>query len=353
MAQLTFQSLVGGMATRRVVEVLGRTGGFSVRQSRKRLLETFQHTLQATQSLEAIQPGGVGFNSTLRVRLLHTAVRRRVMALAARKEGYYDVEEYGIPVNDLDSAGTISTFSALLLYMGLPRQGIFPSVQEQDDYLMLWRYIAHVIGAPTDWFKDRKTAKLTMESLLLSEIDPTNTSQTLANNVLTALANQPPAYVSRSFLAAETYWLNGSELSRRLAIEEPSALYKLLVLGNCLFFMTMSYSHRMVPWLDELRIRRLQKTLYNFTVHNKKMGAMGKETSFEFQYVPTLEMIATHMGTPEEAEQWNDLRKAARAYEVRTILTLALVTSVVGVGGYAGLKGVSRLVQEYYLRRRP
>lgn len=62
------------------------------------------------------------------------------MALAARKPGYYDVEEYGIPVNDLDSAGTISTFSALLLYMGLPRQGIFPSVQEQDDYLMLWRY---------------------------------------------------------------------------------------------------------------------------------------------------------------------------------------------------------------------
>ncbi len=69
------------------------------------------------------------------------------MALAARKPGNYDVEEYGIPVNDLDSAGTISTFSALLLYMGLPRQGIFPSVQEQDDYLMLWRY-----GALPPWF---------------------------------------------------------------------------------------------------------------------------------------------------------------------------------------------------------
>ena len=191
-----------------------------------------------------------------------------------------------------------------------------------------------------------------MESLLLSEIDPTSTSQTLANNVLTALANQPPAYVSRPFLAAETYWLNGSELSRSLAIEEPSAFYKLLVLGNCLFFMTMSYSHRVMPWLDEMRIRRLRKTLYDFTVHNKKLGAMGKETNFEFQYVPTLDMIATHMGSSDEAEQWSDLRKAARTYEVRTVLTLALVTSAVGAGGYAGLKGVSRLVQEYYLKGR-
>jgi hypothetical protein len=123
------------MATRRVVETLGRTGGFSVRQSRRRLLETFQHILQSTESLQAIQPGGTGFNSTLRVRLLHTAVRRRIMALAERKEGYYSIEEYGIPINDLDSAGTISTFSALLMYIGLPRQGIFLTTQEQDDYL--------------------------------------------------------------------------------------------------------------------------------------------------------------------------------------------------------------------------
>lgn len=352
MVQLTFQSLVGGMATRRVVETLGRTGGFSVRQSRKRLLETFQHILQSTQSLESIQPGGAGWESTFRVRLLHTAVRRRVMALAARKEGYYDMEEYGVPISDLDSAGTVMTFSSLLMWVGLPRQGIFLTTQEQDDYLMLWRYIAHVIGAPTDMFKDRRTAKLLMESLLVSEIDPSNTSRTLANNVLTSLANQPPVFVSRSFLAAMTYWLNGSELSRQLAIERPSSLYRLLVTGNCLFFMAMCYSHKLFPWLDEMRIQRMRKALYKTTVHNKEMGAMGKETNFEFQYMPTLDMIATSMGTADEADQWGDREKGARKYEIRTVATLAVAGTVMGAGGYAGIKGVTKLVQLAMQQRR-
>ncbi|KAH6688615.1 tat pathway signal sequence [Plectosphaerella plurivora] len=348
---LTFQSLVGGMATRRVVETLGRTGGFSVRQSRRRLLETFQHILQSTESLQAIQPGGSGFNSTLRVRLLHTAVRRRIMALAENKEGYYDINEYGIPINDLDSAGTISTFSALLMFIGLPRQGIFLTTQEQDDYLMLWRYIAHVIGAPTEWFKDRKTARLTMESLLVSEVDPTNTSRTLANNVLTSLANQPPVYLSRGFLAAETYWLNGSDLSGALAIERPPLKYRLAVLGNCMFFMALCYSHKLFPFLDDMRIRKARRTLYRTTIQNTARGALGKETNFEFQYVPTLDMIATQMGTVDEADQWDHLQQSGQKYKLRTMTMLAMAATVVGAGGYVGVRGIANLMHHVFLKR--
>lgn len=40
---LAFQSLVGGMGAKRVVEVLARTGGLSVKVARHRLFETTQH----------------------------------------------------------------------------------------------------------------------------------------------------------------------------------------------------------------------------------------------------------------------------------------------------------------------
>ncbi|KAF3355404.1 GPI transamidase component GPI16 [Verticillium dahliae VDG1] len=92
---LAFQSLVGGMGSRRVVETLARTGGFGVNVTRRRLLETFQHVLQVTSSLPAIQPHGDGFASTIRVRLLHAAVRRRILALAAQKPEYYSLGALG------------------------------------------------------------------------------------------------------------------------------------------------------------------------------------------------------------------------------------------------------------------
>ena len=48
-----------------------------------------------------------------------------------------------------------------------------------------------------------------MESLLLYEIDPTETSKILANNVIKCLEAQPPSYASRPFLEVNSRWLNG------------------------------------------------------------------------------------------------------------------------------------------------
>ncbi|KAG7110948.1 hypothetical protein HYQ45_017363 [Verticillium longisporum] len=308
---LAFQSLVGGMGSRRVVETLARTGGFGVNVTRRRLLETFQHVLQVTSSLPAVQPHGDGFASTVRVRLLHAAVRRRILALAAQKSEYYSVEANGIPINDLDSAGTIATFSATLLWIGLPRQGIFLSAREKADYIALWRWVGHVIGAPTDPFATPAAARATMESLLLSELHPSATSATLANNVLTGMADQPPGHVSRPFLAAETYWLNGPRLAEALRVERPRGwlrrcYFSVLVLGQCLFFAAMSYSHKWVPRWDAARRERLRRTLYDLTV-----------------------------GTLDEAMR-RGRELGVGSHERRSLWTLSVAGVVVGCGSWAG-----------------
>ena len=123
------------MGAGRITEVLARTGGFSTKVAKHRLYETTQHILQVTKSLESIKPGGAGHQSSVRVRLLHAAVRRRIMKLAAEKPSYYSVEEFGIPINDLDSIATISTFSSTLIWLGFPRQGIFLRQQETEEYV--------------------------------------------------------------------------------------------------------------------------------------------------------------------------------------------------------------------------
>ena len=104
------------------------------------------------------------FASTIRVRLLHATVRQRILSLEAAKPGYYDVEAWGVPINDLDSIATIATFSATLIWLSLPRQGIYLRKQEIEDYVALWRYIAYLVGCPTEHFATPDKAKKMMDA---------------------------------------------------------------------------------------------------------------------------------------------------------------------------------------------
>src|SRR3569833_552478 len=215
---------MGGMGGRRVVETLTRTGGFGTSVARRRLLETFQHILQVTHSLESVQPGGEGFASSLRVRFLHAQVRRRILSLARSRPEYYSVDDLGIPSSDLDCIATISTFGAAIIWVGLPRQGIYLRRHEVRDYLALWRWVAHLLGTPTDAFSTPEKAKAMLERLADSEIAPSANSRILANNLNTSLQARPPA------------------------------IYTLLVLGQCLLFMFVCYLYRAVPAWDERNI---------------------------------------------------------------------------------------------------
>lgn len=273
------------MGAARVVETLARTGGFSTKVARGRLFETTQHILQCTKSLESIQPGGDGFASTIRVRLLHAAVRQRILKLAATKPEYYDVQAWGIPINDLDSMATISTFSATLIWLSLPRQGIYLRQQEIVDYIALWRYVGYLVGCPTEHFETPEKAKRLNEALLLYEIHPTETSKTLANNIIKSLEGQPPGYASADFLTASARWLNGNDLCDELGLSRPSPYYWSLMAGQCLFFCFFCYTYRSIPSLDKKKIEMLKKVFYNIIVHSK-YGLKGEETTFDFKYVP-------------------------------------------------------------------
>ncbi|KAJ8132886.1 hypothetical protein O1611_g737 [Lasiodiplodia mahajangana] len=296
MTTLTFLSLLGGMASARTVETLDRTGGFDVKVVRRRLLETTQHTLNVHRDLKSIQPGGDGFVNSVKVRLLHASVRQRIMKMASQRPEYYDVAKYGVPINDLDSIGTISTFSATLIWMGLPRQGIYMRQQEILDYLALWRYVAYIMGAPHDWMATPESAKNMMESLLISEIRPSPVSANLANNIITGLKDCAPTYASYEFMCAQTYWLNGKDLAEKLEIDRPSLYYSALVLGQCLFFMTVCYLNRSFSWLDNRNINLVRKVFYIVLLEDKSKGALGYKSNFLFKFIPEFDRTSTERG---------------------------------------------------------
>jgi len=208
-----------------------------------------------TQSLQSLQPGGAGHASAVRVRLLHAAVRRKIMKLAQERPDYYDVHSLGVPINDLDCIATIGTFSATLIWLSLPRQGIFLTQQEAADYTHLFRYVAYLMGTPTEFFETPEKSKMIMEVLFLYEVNPSETSKILANNVVQSLVAQPPSYASRPYLEANSRWLNGNDLCDALGLGKPSLYYWALAAGQCLFFMAVCYFYRSIPYLDRRKIK--------------------------------------------------------------------------------------------------
>ncbi|KAF2792789.1 hypothetical protein K505DRAFT_307059 [Melanomma pulvis-pyrius CBS 109.77] len=338
---LTYQSLLGGMGAARVVETLARTGGFSTKVARRRLFETTQHILQCTKSLESLQPGGAGHVSSIRVRLLHAAVRQRIIKLAAQRPSYYNIVEWGIPVNDMDQIATIGTFCATLIWISFPRQGIFLREREKEDYVALWRYIGYLLGTPTEHFKTAAKAKAVMESLLFNEVHPSDMSKVLANNIIHALEGQPPTYASPDMLIASARWLNGNDLADSLGLPRVSWYYWALMTGQCLFFVTLCYSYRIIPHFDRQHIARLKKIFYAVTVE-AKWGLAGIETNFDFKFVPEYHTI-TDMGKIHEIKprKW-------RSVERRNLKALVMFLGVMGIGAWASIKIVSFVVDTFW-----
>jgi len=324
------------MGAARVVETLARTGGFSTKVARRRLFETTQHILQCTRSLESLQPGGDGHASSVRVRLLHAAVRQRIMKLAKQRPGYFNLEEWGVPVNDLDSIATVGTFCATLIWVSFPRQGLFLREQEIVDYIAVWRYIGYLLGCPTEYFETPAKAKAIMDSLLLNEINPSETSKILANNIITSLEGQPPTHVSAEMLIASARWLNGNELGDRLGLPRVSIYYWALMAGQCLFFMFICYTYRYIPYLDRRHIATLKRLFYAVIVESK-YGLAGTETLFDFKYVPQFSTI-TKMGKSSED------RLRYSSVERRNFRTLIIFTGVLGIGIWCSLKIASSVM---------
>ncbi|KAG9256399.1 uncharacterized protein F5Z01DRAFT_680338 [Emericellopsis atlantica] len=285
---LLLNSLLGGMAAWRVVETLARTGGFGVNVTRRRLLETSQHFIECIESLDAVKPGGSGYVSSVRVRLLHATVRRRIIQLAKDKPGYYDIAKWGVPINDLHQIGTIDAYSTALVYLSLPRQGIVLSEQKIADYLALWRWIGHIMGTPVGWMETPERAKAMMETVMKSELDPSRNSQIIANNILTAQVNVPPLYASREYLAALAYRVNGDALAAALHIDRPSLYYRCLAGMQCLLLMSTSAIYGYLP---ETRQRRRDARFIahgHEMVRSQRLGGIGHSSKFEFQYTPAI-----------------------------------------------------------------
>ncbi|MDP3502374.1 MAG: oxygenase MpaB family protein [Myxococcales bacterium] len=115
------------------------------KHTRQRIFETAQFLFDSV-SEGAFAPTGRGALTVLKVRLMHAAVRH---FLKERATPTWDTAFFGEPLNQEDMAGTLMTFSVVVLD-GLEKLGVQVSLEEQQAWLHAWKVVGHFMGVVPD-----------------------------------------------------------------------------------------------------------------------------------------------------------------------------------------------------------
>lgn len=236
-------------------EVLVRTGGFSIRVLPRRFLETFFWLLQITMDLKSIQPGGEGHTSTVRVRLLHATVRNRLLKLMDQDPAYFDEAKYGAAVNMRDAIHATAIFCCMPLFRQLPKIGIQPRPQETEDFLAMFRYIAYVMGTPDSFFNGTEQSKATMESIMMCEPEPTESSKSIGANFVAAVQDYPGINVSKPMIEVGCRVLSGDELGDKMGFSRPGIFYRASFRGWCQLLVLITTLQRLSPAFDRILMK--------------------------------------------------------------------------------------------------
>lgn len=156
-------------------------------QAARRLNETARF-VQAVVRHDGLRRHGDGFTATVKVRLMHAQVRYFIL----RSESW-KMEAWGLPINQHDMMATTLLFSLVVL-QGLRQLGALIDRDESDDYMHLWRYVAHVIGVdPMLVPATEREAEELAALIAATQAPPDEDSRNLVSALMTAGESSPDA----------------------------------------------------------------------------------------------------------------------------------------------------------------
>jgi hypothetical protein len=166
---------MGGYRSSATTEVLVGTGRLVGDATNKRVAETSQWWH------ECVRPGGMerfadGWKLTVHVRLMHAMVNHQFLHSRS-----WDVDDWGLPVNQGDQAGTLALFSTSYL-ISLRALGIPVTRSEGHAVMHLWRYVGWLMGVEEHWLAttEAQGRRNFYHAMLLSP-GPDERSRLLAN----------------------------------------------------------------------------------------------------------------------------------------------------------------------------
>jgi len=175
-------SLLSGYVSAGITKTLARTGALETMAPR-RLAETAKFVDDVYRS-RTLERANDGFKTTLRVRVMHALVRRQLL-----RSGW-DVERWGLPINQADMALTVLQFSTTFV-IGLRMLGHIVPKKDGQAMTHLWRYVGRLSGVAEDLLPaTEEEGRRMLRLLAASQQGPDADGRALARALLAAPAEQ-------------------------------------------------------------------------------------------------------------------------------------------------------------------
>lgn len=245
-----------------IAKPLSLTGAYAGDSALRRFMETQRHTFDISEP-GGMRPGGPGWMSSARVRVMHVFLRRRI---AGHPE--WDADAWGEPINQSDAEMTLLSGSVV---MALSMCAIGHPVTRRDtEALMhLWRYVGHVMGVHPRWYPQTvgEAVQLTMVYFLKRAHSAAGDGTELIESYLRAFRPESGTGWRRRIrdeanyraqIGYARYWLPGSFYrSYDMPFAWPWALHPLLQApGNLALGLARKSSRRLDAAGDRLARRR-------------------------------------------------------------------------------------------------
>ena len=154
----------------RGAKVLYRTGRLRVNDGSldafsRRVMETAQFVVDV-MTRNNFEQDGTAIVAAQKVRLMHATIRYFAQQRA------WDMDTYGMPINQEDLVGTLLSFSVVILD-GLEQLGVTLTPDERSAYMHLWRVVGTMMGIDADLLTEDETdARAWMKAILDHQAGP-------------------------------------------------------------------------------------------------------------------------------------------------------------------------------------
>lgn len=208
----------------------------------------------------------------MRVRLLHAAVRHHLH----HRDSGWEIEKYGCPINQEDLAGTLSTFSSVVIH-GLETLGIFLSKAEKDGYQTLWRYVGFYLGMTSDMLCNNYEEEWELCNMIrVRQCKPDPDSLMLTETLLQEFASKPPFHLSYNASSSLSRLFIGDDLADELGLSRFNMPSQIIMALLYWMLRTMCLIQRGIPFLENV-LYKFGKYSLNTIVH---FSLGGRKPSF-------------------------------------------------------------------------
>lgn len=221
-------SLPADYAARKGVQVLFRTGELVGSPSR-RVLETTQMIVDVLEP-GGLQAAGRGLRTLQKVRLVHAAVRAKLLQDPHRP---WD-PTLGIPINQEDMAGTLLSFSTVVLD-GFRKLGAQAPRQTEEAFLHVWQVVGHLTGLRSELIpRDLDDADLLAKRIQQRQHEESEEGKLLTRELIAMMEYNTPGRLFDGLPATLMHHFLGDRIAAMVGIPAPDWTRKLVRWGQAL-----------------------------------------------------------------------------------------------------------------------